>query len=200
MTASMNGKEPPHGVNPERLTLPRRRILPVLPLLALGGVAATFLWGINRDPSQLPSTMIGKPVPKFALPAVQGRTLGLSSGDLRGEISLVNIFASWCVACREEHPILMRLAQDRTVPIHGINYKDDPDNAAAWLNAFGTRSRDGSGYECGLVLAAMLTAGGWIGVTKFLIQEHGTTGDQLIELWKASNDCGGRASPRLRIR
>jgi cytochrome c biogenesis protein CcmG, thiol:disulfide interchange protein DsbE len=137
MTASMTGKEPPHGVNPERLTLPRRRILPVLPLLALGGVAATLLWGINRDPSQLPSTMIGKAVPRFDLPPVQGRTLGLSSDDLSGEVSLVNIFASWCVACREEHPIFMRLAQDRTVPIHGINYKDDPDNAAAWLNAFG---------------------------------------------------------------
>jgi cytochrome c biogenesis protein CcmG, thiol:disulfide interchange protein DsbE len=133
----MTGKEPPHGANPERLTLPRRRILPVLPLLAFGGVAASFLWGINRDPSQLPSTMIGKPVPKFALPPVQGRTLGLSSDDLSGEVSLVSIFASWCVACREEHPILIRLAQDRTVPIHGINYKNDPDNAAAWLNAFG---------------------------------------------------------------
>jgi cytochrome c biogenesis protein CcmG, thiol:disulfide interchange protein DsbE len=137
VTAGVTDKESSRGRNSETLKLPRRRVLPVLPILALGGVATIFMWGISRDPSKLPSTMIGKPVPKFALPPVQGRTLGLSSDDLRGEVSLVNVFASWCVACREEHPIFMRLARDRTVPIHGINYKDDPDNAAAWLNTFG---------------------------------------------------------------
>jgi cytochrome c biogenesis protein CcmG/thiol:disulfide interchange protein DsbE len=68
---------------------------------------------------------------------VQGRTLGLSSDDLHGEVSLVNVFASWCVACREEHPLLLRLKNDGGVSIHGLNYKDHPDAAARWLNTMG---------------------------------------------------------------
>ena len=68
---------------------------------------------------------------------VMGRTLGLSSGNLLGEVSLVNVFASWCVACREEHPLLMRLASEGVVTIHGLNYKDEPENASRWLNANG---------------------------------------------------------------
>ena len=68
---------------------------------------------------------------------VKGRELGLSSADLNGEVSLVNVFASWCVACREEHPLLMRLKADGAVPVHGLDYKDEPDNAARWLNSMG---------------------------------------------------------------
>jgi len=115
----------------------RRRLLYVVPAVGFGGLAAMFAWGIGRDPSQLPSTRIGKPVPKFNLLPVQGRTLGLASSDLYGEVSLVNVFASWCVACRTEHPVFLRLAQDKTVPIHGLNYKDRPEDAARWLNTLG---------------------------------------------------------------
>jgi cytochrome c biogenesis protein CcmG/thiol:disulfide interchange protein DsbE len=71
------------------------------------------------------------------LPPVQGRTLGLSKADLLGTVSLVNVFASWCVECRAEHPLLMRLAREKTVPIHGLNYKDAHENAARWLNTMG---------------------------------------------------------------
>jgi cytochrome c biogenesis protein CcmG/thiol:disulfide interchange protein DsbE len=85
----------------------------------------------------VPSPLIGKPVPEFSLPAVKGRQLGLSSVNLKGEVSLVNVFASWCVACREEHPVLMQLKAGGTVPIHGLNYKDKPDDAAAWLDTMG---------------------------------------------------------------
>src|SRR2546427_715239 len=81
--------------------------------------------------------MLGKPVPEFALPPVKGRTLGLASADLNGEVSLVNVFASWCVACREEHPAFMRLNAAGIVPIHGLNYKDQPDDAARWLDTMG---------------------------------------------------------------
>src|SRR5690606_16548335 len=88
-------------------------------------------------PSNLPSTLISKPVPDFALPPVKGRTLGLSSTDLKGEVSLVNVFASWCVACRAEHPLFMKLAAQGTVPLHGLNYKDQPDDAAKWLDSLG---------------------------------------------------------------
>jgi cytochrome c biogenesis protein CcmG, thiol:disulfide interchange protein DsbE len=73
-------------------------------------------------------------VPVFSLPPVKGRELGLSSADLTGEVSLVNVFASWCVACREEQPLLMQLRAAGTVPVHGLDYKDEPDNAASWLN------------------------------------------------------------------
>ena len=81
--------------------------------------------------------MIGKPVPQFSLPPVKGRSLGLSDADLKGEVSLVNVFASWCVACREEHPLLLKLKADGVVPVHGLDYKDPPDDAAHWLNTFG---------------------------------------------------------------
>ena len=96
-----------------------------------------FVMGLGRDPKLVPSPLVGKPVPDFALPPVKGRSLGLSSSDLKGEISLVNVFASWCVACREEHPLLMRLKAQGMVPIHGLNYKDKPDDAARWLDGMG---------------------------------------------------------------
>jgi cytochrome c biogenesis protein CcmG/thiol:disulfide interchange protein DsbE len=93
--------------------------------------------GLTMNPRDIPSPLIGHPVPEFSLPPVQGRTLGLASADLRGEVSLVNVFASWCVACREEHPILLELKASGAVPIHGINYRDKPDDAQAWLNQLG---------------------------------------------------------------
>jgi thiol-disulfide isomerase/thioredoxin len=79
-------------------------------------------------------------VPQFALPPVKGRALGLSSHDLAGEVSLVNVFGSWCVECRTEHPLLLELKAKGVLPIHGLNYKDQPDNAARWLNALGDPS------------------------------------------------------------
>lgn len=115
----------------------RRRLLFALPAVGFGGLAGVFAWGINRDPSKLPSALIGKTISAFDLRPVEGRTLGLASKDLYGEVSLVNVFASWCVACRAEHPLFMRLAQQKTVPIHGLNYKDRPQDAARWLNTLG---------------------------------------------------------------
>lgn len=114
-----------------------RRLLLSVPVVGFAAVGAVFAVGLSLDPGKLPSTLIGKAVPKFSLPPVQGRTLGLSSGNLVGEVSLVNFFASWCVACRAEHPIFMQLAREKTVPVHGINYKDVPDDAAHWLNTMG---------------------------------------------------------------
>ncbi len=115
----------------------RRRLVLALPALGFVGVAGVLALGLNRDPSKLPSMLIGQKAPAFDLPPVKGRTLGLASTNLVGEVSLVNVFASWCVACRAEHPIFMRLSQDKTVPIHGINYKDSPDDAAKWLDTMG---------------------------------------------------------------
>lgn len=115
----------------------RRNLLAFLPLSVAAVLAVVLAWGLTRDPSNLPSTLIGKAVPEFALPPVKGRTLGLSSTDLKGEVSLVNVFASWCVACREEHPLFMKLAAQGAVPLHGLNYKDQPDDAARWLDSLG---------------------------------------------------------------
>jgi len=101
-------------------------------------VIAIFLGiGLTRDPRYVPSPLINKPVPAFDLPAVQGRTSGLSDKDLQGEVSLLNVFASWCVACREEHPFLMALSRQGDIPLHGLNYKDEPKDAAVWLDQFG---------------------------------------------------------------
>lgn len=108
--------------------------LPLVLFLVLG----LFLGiGLTLDPKLVPSPLIGKPVPGFRLAPVQGRTLGLASDDLRGEVAVVNVFASWCLACRDEHPLWMELARQRALPIHGLNYKDAPDDAARWLAELG---------------------------------------------------------------
>lgn len=113
------------------------RLALLVPFLVFVGIAVMLGIGLTLDPREVPSPLIGKPVPKFSLPAVQGRTLGLSSTDLKGEVSLVNVFASWCTACRAEHPLLMELKQKGVVPIHGLNYKDRPEDAAKWLDDLG---------------------------------------------------------------
>src|SRR5579864_7860339 len=121
----------PHASMAREQRAGRLRFL--VPIAALIGLVVTFGWALNRDPSTIPSALIGQRVPQFALPAVQGRTLSLSSADLIGEVSLVNVFASWCVACREEHPVFMRLKAEGIVPVYGMDYKDKPEDAVRWL-------------------------------------------------------------------
>ncbi len=115
----------------------RRLVVALLPLAVFVVVGLFLLRGLSLDPRAIPSTLIDKPVPEFGLAAVQGRTLGLSSDNLRGEVTLVNVFASWCVACRAEHPLLMDLQKQGIVAVHGLNYKDRPADAAEWLDRFG---------------------------------------------------------------
>ena len=113
------------------------RLTGYIPLIVFFIMAIFLGIGLTMNPRIIPSPLIGKPVPEFSLPPVKGRTLGLASADLRGEVSIVNVFASWCVACREEHPIMMELGEKAGVPIHGLNYKDKPDDAQAWLDDLG---------------------------------------------------------------
>ncbi|SON57675.1 Cytochrome c biogenesis protein CycY [Hartmannibacter diazotrophicus] len=119
-----------------------------LPLLIFLGLAGFFLKQLfSGDPSELPSVLIGKEVPKFELPAVAGLasngqpTPGLSSSELEtakyGDVVLLNVWASWCVPCRDEHPLLMELAKQPGFTLVGINYKDKPQNAADFLNGLG---------------------------------------------------------------
>lgn len=109
----------------------------MVPLLLFLVMVVILGIGLTMNPNLVPSALIGKPIPQFQLPPVKGRELGLSSADLVGDVSMVNIFASWCTSCLVEHPIFMRMAANGTVPIYGINYKDDPDDAAGWLAKYG---------------------------------------------------------------
>ena len=115
-----------------------RRLLYVLPLGAFLAVAIWFAVGLTRDPNIVPSALIDRPMPAFSLPAMpEGDTPGLSDTDVKGKVALVNVFASWCVPCRVEHPILMRLASEKRVALYGINYKDAAPDARAWLKSLG---------------------------------------------------------------
>lgn len=130
--------EVPGAQSPWRMPdVARRRLLVALPVTGFALLTGVFAIGLTRDPKLLPSTLVGHKVPEFSLPPVKGRTLGLSSTNLVSEVSLVNVFASWCVACRAEHPVFMHIAREKLVPLHGLNYKDAPDDAAQWLNTMG---------------------------------------------------------------
>ena len=122
-----------------------RMILLAAPLVLFGALAAVFYFQLvsGKDTSELPSAFIGKPVPVFDLEPLadlnaNGQPVpGLKSEDLLGRISLVNIFASWCVPCRQEHPALMKLAENKELTIVGINYKDQGENARRFLGTLG---------------------------------------------------------------
>ncbi|MFV2091751.1 MAG: DsbE family thiol:disulfide interchange protein [Hyphomicrobiales bacterium] len=108
-----------------------------IPLIIAGLIGVALAIGLTLNPRDIPSALIGSPVPEFELPPVQGRTLGLSSANLKGEVSVVNVWASWCTECKKEHPLLMTVQERAGVPLHGINYKDRPADAENWLNNLG---------------------------------------------------------------
>ena len=115
-----------------------RRILYLVPLAAFFMLAAWFAIGLTRDPSKLPSALLDRPAPEFALRELAGSDVpALSSASLQGKVSLVNVFASWCVPCRAEHPILMRLARENGVPVYGISYKDKAADSLKFLRELG---------------------------------------------------------------
>jgi len=112
-------------------------VLFVLPVVLLLGIAVLFAVGLRHDPSVVPSVLIDKPVPDFDLPPLRDGKPGLATADLKSKVALVNVFASWCIPCRIEHPLFMRLAEEGEVPIFGINYKDAPADAQRWLAELG---------------------------------------------------------------
>ena len=119
-------------------TLPTRRLVFVLPLLAFLGLCVYFWIGLGKDPAALPSALLDQSVPPFALPPIEGRSEGLSSDDLRGRVALVNIFGSWCIACRAEHGFLMALKAADVIPIYGIDWREKDRSAGpAWLKRLG---------------------------------------------------------------
>ena len=118
-------------------------VLPVGAFVVLVAVFGFYLYQIGpggKDISDVPSALIDKPAPEFSLPPIDGRNDGFASSDLIGKVSLVNVFASWCLPCRIEHPILMRLAGEG-VPIYGINIRDTPEDARRFLDRLGNPYR-----------------------------------------------------------
>ena len=106
--------------------------------LALFAVLVGFLAvGLNRDPHEVPSPLIGKPAPAFALEQLAEPAKKFSPADMLGQVWLLNVWASWCVACREEHPALVEFARRKTVPLYGLNYKDQRADGLAWLDKMG---------------------------------------------------------------
>ncbi|MBK8176800.1 MAG: DsbE family thiol:disulfide interchange protein [Rhodospirillales bacterium] len=115
------------------------RRLPYLLPLALFGVLAAYFWaGLGMDPHAVPSVLIDQKVEPFDLAPIGGRERGFSSADLQGQVSLVNVFGSWCIACQIEHPYLTQLAQQGSVPIFGIDWREkDAKAGPAWLGQHG---------------------------------------------------------------
>ena len=111
-----------------------RFLVPIAAFLVLVGVLAA---GLTKDPSKLPSTFIGKPAPEFELPSLvdPGRSVG--SADFAGRVSLFNVWATWCVGCRQEHGFLMQLAESGQVPIYGLNWRDNKAEALRFLQQLG---------------------------------------------------------------
>jgi cytochrome c biogenesis protein CcmG, thiol:disulfide interchange protein DsbE len=119
----------------------RRSLMALVPLalfLALSGVFLMQLMS-GRDTQTLPSALIGQPVPVTNLPpiAALGAIPGIKPEDFKGKVTILNVFASWCAPCRDEHPVLMELAKDQRFQLIAINYKDKPENAAAFLGELG---------------------------------------------------------------
>ena len=117
---------------------PVRILFALLPLVALVALIAVFAFNINRDPSLVASVLINKPAPDFTLPAVDGTGKpGFDTATLKGQVTVVNVFASWCIPCRDEHPVLEQLKAETGIPLFGINQKDAADNAAKFLAELG---------------------------------------------------------------
>jgi len=130
---------------PQETDAPRRnRLVLLLPLIFFLALAALFLIRLGSgDPNRIPSALIGRPAPMTSLPPVpglerDGKPLpGLDPAEFQGRVSLVNVWASWCVPCHDEVPFLQQLAQDARIRLVGIDYKDQPDNARRFLNRYG---------------------------------------------------------------
>jgi cytochrome c biogenesis protein CcmG/thiol:disulfide interchange protein DsbE len=109
----------------------------IIPLVIFIVMAVFLAVGLNLNPRDIPSPLIDKPAPAFSAPKLNAPSEILSQTDLKGKVWLFNVWASWCVSCRSEHPILNQLAQQKAAVIVGLNYKDEPDAAKNWLTQLG---------------------------------------------------------------
>jgi cytochrome c biogenesis protein CcmG, thiol:disulfide interchange protein DsbE len=111
-----------------------RYLIPLALFLVLVVILAI---GLTRDPNELPSALINKPAPTFRLPQLKDPAKTFSAEDMRGKVWMLNVWASWCIACREEHPLLFEYQESKVIPIYGLNYKDRGEDALAWLEELG---------------------------------------------------------------
>ena len=109
----------------------------LVPLSVFAVLAAFFFRGLSLNPGYVPSPLLGKPAPEFELPRLKDPQTTLASRDLDGQVALLNVWATWCVGCRQEHGFLVDLAESQTVPIYGLNWKDQRQAALNWLNDLG---------------------------------------------------------------
>ena len=109
----------------------------VLPLAIFAALIALLGVGLTLNPREVPSPLIGKPAPHFELPQLHEGTKTFTEKDMLGKVWILNVWASWCVSCREEHPVLLDLAASGAVPVYGLNYKDKRDDGVQWLAKFG---------------------------------------------------------------
>lgn len=108
------------------------RVAHLIPLAAFLALSAGLAFSLGNDPRRMPSTLIDKPTPAFTLTSFDGAT-GFSSTDLKDQVMLLNVFASWCPGCRLEHPMLLKLAETAAIPIYGLDWKDKSADGARWL-------------------------------------------------------------------
>jgi cytochrome c biogenesis protein CcmG, thiol:disulfide interchange protein DsbE len=109
----------------------------LIPLVLFIGLVAFLAIGLGRDPHEVPSPLINKPAPAFQLTQLHDPGKQFSAAEMRGKVWLLNVWASWCVSCREEHPVLVQLSRTGGVPIYGLNWKDQRDDAISWLTELG---------------------------------------------------------------
>lgn len=111
-----------------------KRFIPIIVFLGLG---IFLLRGLSMDPRNIPSTMIDKPVPSFQLPTLSKLDGKFSNNNFKGHVSLMNVWATWCATCQQEHMVLMDISKRYPISIYGLDYKDDPVQAQAWLHEYG---------------------------------------------------------------
>ncbi len=109
----------------------------LIPVIVFALLVVLFMVGLDRDPSFVPSPLIGKQLPTFSLPRLHDPDQVMTDADLRGQVSVLNVWATWCVGCRQEHDMLNRIAARGDVPIYGLNWKDDATRAMQWLAELG---------------------------------------------------------------
>lgn len=114
-----------------------RKLLYLAPVLVFAVLVAVFWRGLGLDPSKVPSPLVDKPAPAMNLPALIAAKGGVTSAEFKGKVTLVNFFASWCLPCRAEHPLLMALAGRDDFVLVGVDYKDKPEDALTWLRSLG---------------------------------------------------------------
>ena len=109
----------------------------VLPLVIFVILVVFLAIGLRHDPHEVPSPLINKAAPAFQLPQLHEPTKTFSPEEMKGKVWLLNVWASWCISCREEHPLLLELARSGSVPLYGLNYKDKREDAISWLRELG---------------------------------------------------------------